>query len=83
MFLRISLAHYQLPQIGVTTISIATEIGADQRSVLLRPIGGTGQPQSASWPTAIEAKPAEPSSQDHRDWLARVDGYKDAAAPNR
>lgn len=78
MFMNTSLAQYQLPLFGLNSPAVGTEIGADQRSVFLRPITAAGEPASSNWPATIQSKPADAAMQEYRNWLARVTDYEEA-----
>lgn len=82
MFLNTSLAHYQLPLFGLNSMSLATEIGADQRSIFLRPITAAGEQPSESWPVTVEVKKTDTVPQEYRNWLARITNYQQASGPN-
>lgn len=78
MFMNTSLAHYQLPLFGLTTPTLATEIGADQRSVFLRPITAAGAQPTTSWPATVAVQDTDLVPKEYRNWLAQVTNYKDA-----
>lgn len=79
MFMNTSLAHYQLPLFGLNSMSLATEIGADQRSIFLRPITSAGEKASETWPITVEVKQSNMVPEEYRNWLARVTNYQRAS----
>lgn len=78
MFMNTSLAQYQLPLFGVGTPSLATEIGADHRSIFVQPITAAGVVASESWPATVEVQNSDLVSREYRSWLARVTDYQSA-----
>lgn len=76
--MNISLAHYQLPLFGLSTTSLATEIGADQRSIFLRPITAAGELPSESWPATVEVQETNLVPKEYRRWLAQITNYQEA-----
>lgn len=78
MYMSTSLAHYQLPLFGVNVPALATEIGADQRSILLQPISAAGVTATESWPSTIDVKSTDLVPLEYRNWLAQLTDYQEA-----
>jgi len=74
-----SLGHFQLPLFGLQANASATDIGADQRSVFLRPITAVGE--TTELPAAEVVQPGEkktaPMAFDK--WMDTVLIYRNAA----
>lgn len=77
-----SLGHFQLPLFGLQANASATDIGADQRSVFLRPITAVGE--TTELPAAEVVQPGEkktaPMAFDK--WMDTVLIYRNAALRN-
>jgi hypothetical protein len=77
-----SLGHFQLPLFGLQANASATDIGADQRSVFLRPITAGGE--TTELPAAEVVQPGEkktaPMAFDK--WMDTVLIYRNAALRN-
>ena len=76
MFTTTSLGQYQLTLFGVTSTTAATEIGANQQSLFLRPITASGAAANETSPKAAEVQPEAPS---YDDWYSRMAEYRSAA----
>lgn len=83
MFMTTSLGQYQLTLFGTTSTAPATGIGADDRSVFLRPITAAGEAASETSPNTVEVQPATVEAQTEEpgygDWLTRLAEYRGAA----
>lgn len=76
MFMSTTLAHYQLPLFGVVSSALLTEIGADQRSVFMRPITTDGF--KTELPQAMVVPGVEKASVplEFTQWLKSIQEYQ-------
>ncbi len=79
MFMHTSLAQHQLALFGVKIPALATEIGADQRSIFLRPISAPGETQTGLPPNSVILDRVAGTGTDYGAWSARTKAYHDAA----
>lgn len=79
MFMTTTLAHYQLPLFGVTSSALQTEIGADQRSLFLRPITAVGSMTELAGAKVVSGveKPIPPM--EFRTWVDSLQRYEKGA----
>lgn len=81
MFMTTTLAHYQLPVFGVASTALNTEIGADQRSLLMRPV--TPGAVQTELPPSVTIQSVEKVTppMEFKQWLKALTDY--TASANR
>lgn len=79
MFMTTTLAHYQLPVFGTASTALQTQIGADQRSLLLRPV--TSGAARTELPAAITVQASEKltTPMEFRQWMKVLFDYEASA----
>ncbi|MFN3526380.1 MAG: hypothetical protein ACK4YU_09845 [Paracoccus sp. (in: a-proteobacteria)] len=79
MFMTTTLAHYQLPVFGTGSTALQTEIGADQRSLLLRPV--TQGAERTELPTAntVQASEKLTTPMEFKQWMKVLLNYEATA----
>jgi hypothetical protein len=79
MFMTTTLAHYQLPIFGIGSSALETRIGADQRTVWMRPItAGASQTELLPASTVQSAERVTPPIA-YAQWLKMLWAYEDGA----
>ncbi|WP_394225212.1 hypothetical protein [Paracoccus marcusii] len=79
MFMTTTLAHYQLPIFGIGSSALETRIGADQRTVWMRPItAGASQTELLPASTVQSAEHVTPPMA-YAQWLKMLWAYEDGA----
>ncbi len=79
MFMTTTLAHYQLPIFGIGSSALETRIGADQRTVWMRPItAGASQTELLPTSTVQSAERVTPPMA-YSQWLKLLSDYETGA----
>lgn len=79
MFMTTTLAHYQLPLFGIASPALQTEIGADQRSLFLRPITAIGSLAEPAGAKVISGPQESIPAAEFRTWLESLQRYENSA----
>ncbi|MBW7057437.1 hypothetical protein KY389_12165 [Paracoccus bogoriensis] len=74
-----TLAHYQLPLFGIASPALQTEIGADQRSLFLRPITAIGSLAEPAGAKVISDPQESIPAAEFRTWLKSLQRYENSA----
>lgn len=79
MFMTTTLAHYQLPVSGMAATALQTEIGADHRSLLMRPV--TSGAERTELPPAFTVQATEKltTPMEFRQWMKVLFDYEASA----
>lgn len=79
MFMQTNVSSYYLPLYGTQVKAVGTEIGADCRSVLVRPIAATGETALPPTASITEVTAATGNFRRFNTWLAGYSAYRRAA----
>lgn len=79
MFMTTTLAHYQLPLFGAASSALQTEIGADQRSLFLRPITSVGSMTELAGAEVVPGVEKTTPPMEFRKWMESLKRYEDGA----
>ncbi|MFN3274312.1 MAG: hypothetical protein ACK41U_06535 [Paracoccus sp. (in: a-proteobacteria)] len=79
MFMTTTLAHYQLPVFGTGSTALQTEIGADQRSLLLRPITSGAERTELPPGFTVQASEKLTTPMEFKQWMKVLFDYEASA----
>ncbi|MGP9805786.1 hypothetical protein [Paracoccus sp. NSM] len=79
MFMTTTLAHYQFPLFGAASSALQTEIGADQRSLFLRPITSVGSMTELAGAEVVPGVEKTTPPMEFRKWMESLQRYEDGA----
>lgn len=80
MFMSTNVSTYYLPLYGAQINALGTEIGADHRSIFVRPITAIGENTVAADPGTAETTAVPDDYERFDNWLASYSAYRRAAA---
>ena len=80
MFMSTNVSTYYLPLYGAQINALGTEIGADHRSIFVRPITAIGENTVAADPGTAETTAMSDDYERFDNWLASYSAYRRAAA---
>ena len=79
MFMTTTLGHYQLPLFGISSSALQTEIGADQRSLFLRPITSAGSMTELAGAEVVAGVEKVTPPMEFRKWMEALYRYENGA----